>query len=252
MVGVAGACCVMFAGNWARPRPQQRSRSTCSTSSGGEAGAGDMMLGGSVTTTNRGWHSESIPGLDRRHHAHHRPPRRQLRGACGPQGGGSGYTDGIPRGLADGEPRGGLLGARRLSAGAAGRTLGAEVVVVRRLPSPREPVSKNAPGASRCFRSSCWAFPKGAASSAHCLDVEQLTVHLAITAPTAACPVCGSDARRVRSRYTGRLRGPALPRPASAAPASLSAASSCPRSDCPRRIFAERLPGFAAPRAQDH
>ena len=39
-------------------------------------------------------------------------------------------------------------------------------VVVRHIASPREPVSKNVPGASLCFRSSCWALPKGAASSA--------------------------------------------------------------------------------------
>src|SRR3954454_7514290 len=39
-------------------------------------------------------------------------------------------------------------------------------VVVRHIASPRDPVSKNVPGASRCFRSSCWAFPKGAASFA--------------------------------------------------------------------------------------
>ena len=47
--------------------------------------------------------------------------------------------------------------------------------------------------------------PEGSCLVRACLDVEQLTVHLAITAPTAACPVCGSDARRVRSRYTRRL-----------------------------------------------
>ena len=39
-------------------------------------------------------------------------------------------------------------------------------VVVRHIASPREPISKNAPGASRCFRLSCWALPEGAASSA--------------------------------------------------------------------------------------
>jgi hypothetical protein len=47
--------------------------------------------------------------------------------------------------------------------------------------------------------------PEGSRLVRACLDVEQLTVHLAITAPTAACPVCGSYASRVRSRYTRRL-----------------------------------------------
>jgi transposase len=82
-----------------------------------------------------------------------------------------------------------------------------------------------------------------------CLDVERLTVHLAIAAPTAACPVCGSDARRVRSRYTRRLEDlPCLGRRVRLRVAVRRFV--CPRSDCPRRIFAERLPGFAAPRAR--
>jgi transposase len=91
--------------------------------------------------------------------------------------------------------------------------------------------------------------PEGSGLVRACLDVEQLTVHLAITAPTAACPVCGSDARRVRSRYTRRLDDlPCLGRRARLRVAVRRFV--CPRSDCPRRIFAERLPGFAAPRAR--
>lgn len=82
-----------------------------------------------------------------------------------------------------------------------------------------------------------------------CLDVEQLTVHLAIAAPTAACPVCGSDAHRVRSRYTRRLDDLAcLGRRVRLRVAVRRFV--CPKSDCPRRIFAGRLPGFAAPRAR--
>ncbi len=38
-------------------------------------------------------------------------------------------------------------------------------VVVRGIPSPPESIPKNAPGAPWCFRSNCWALPKGAASS---------------------------------------------------------------------------------------
>ena len=91
--------------------------------------------------------------------------------------------------------------------------------------------------------------PEGSRLVRACLDVEQLTVHLAITAPTAACPVCGSDARRVRSRYTRRLKDlPCLGRRVRLRVAVRRFV--CPRSDCPRRIFAERLPGFAAPRAR--
>ena len=91
--------------------------------------------------------------------------------------------------------------------------------------------------------------PEGSRLVRACLDVEQLTVHLAITAPTAACPVCGSDARRVRSRYTRRLDDlPCLGRRVRLQVAVRRFV--CPQSDCPRRIFAERLPGFAAPRAR--
>jgi hypothetical protein len=34
------------------------------------------------------------------------------------------------------------------------------------------------------------------------LDLDDLTINLAITAPTAVCPLCRAVARRVRSRYT--------------------------------------------------
>jgi transposase len=82
-----------------------------------------------------------------------------------------------------------------------------------------------------------------------CLDVEHLTVHLAITAPTAACPVCGSSAGRVRSRYTRRLDDlPCLGRRVRLQ--VVVRRFVCPQPDCTRRIFAERLPGFAAPRAR--
>jgi hypothetical protein len=81
------------------------------------------------------------------------------------------------------------------------------------------------------------------------LDVESLTVHLTTTAPTAACPLCGADARRVHSRYTRRLDDlPCLGRRLRLQVAVRRFV--CPQPDCPRRIFAERLPGFAAPRAR--
>src|SRR3954467_5468804 len=82
-----------------------------------------------------------------------------------------------------------------------------------------------------------------------CLDVENLTVHLTTTAPTAACPLCGYDSPRVHSRYSRRLDDlPCLGRCGRLQVAVRRFV--CPRSDCPRRIFTERLPGFAAPRAR--
>jgi transposase len=81
------------------------------------------------------------------------------------------------------------------------------------------------------------------------LDVDNLTVHLATAAPTATCPLCGFDARRIHSRYTRRLDDlPCFGRCVRLRIAIRRFV--CQRTDCPRRIFAERLPGFAAPRAR--
>jgi transposase len=91
--------------------------------------------------------------------------------------------------------------------------------------------------------------PEGSSLVRACLDVESLTVHLATTAPTAACPLCGGDTRRVHSRYTRQLNDlPCLGRCVRLQVAVRRFV--CPQSDCPRRIFAERLPGFAAPWAR--
>jgi transposase len=91
--------------------------------------------------------------------------------------------------------------------------------------------------------------PEGSRLVQACLDVDSVTVHLAITAPTAACPLCDCDTRRVHSRYTRHLDDlPCLGRPVRLRVAIRRFV--CPRPDCPRRIFAERIPGFAAPRAR--
>ena len=91
--------------------------------------------------------------------------------------------------------------------------------------------------------------PDGSRLIHACLDVENLTVHLATTAPTAACPLCGYDTPRVHSRYTRRLDDlPCLGRCVRLQVAVRRFA--CPQPDCPRRIFTERLPGFAAPWAR--
>jgi transposase len=81
------------------------------------------------------------------------------------------------------------------------------------------------------------------------LDVDTLTVHMAITAATASCPDCGSDARRVHSRYTRHLAD--LPCFDRSARLNVSVRRfSCPEPNCPRHIFVERLPGFAEPYAR--
>src|SRR5262249_59804751 len=91
--------------------------------------------------------------------------------------------------------------------------------------------------------------PEGSSLVRACLDVESLTVYLATTAPTAACPRCGHDTRRVHSRYTRQLNDlPCLGRCVRLQ--VVVRRFVCPQSDCPRRIFAERLPGFAAPWAR--
>jgi transposase len=91
--------------------------------------------------------------------------------------------------------------------------------------------------------------PAGSCLVRACLDLENLTVHLATTAPAAACPLCGYDTHRVHSRYTRRLDDlPCLGRCLRLQFAARRFV--CPLLDCPRRIFVERLPGFAAPWAR--
>ena len=84
----------------------------------------------------------------------------------------------------------------------------------------------------------------------HCaVDLDNLTIYLAITNPTAICRLCRSYARRVHSRYTRRLAD--LPCLGRAVRLQVAVRRfSCPRPDGPRRIFAERLPGFAEPHAR--
>src|SRR5262249_57771668 len=78
---------------------------------------------------------------------------------------------------------------------------------------------------------------------------DRLPAHWRTRPPRAACPAGGPAARRVRSRYTRWLDDlPCLGRRVRLRVAVRRYA--CPRPDCPRRIFAERLPGFAAPRAR--
>lgn len=80
----------------------------------------------------------------------------------------------------------------------------------------------------------------------HCaLGDDSLTIVLATTAPTAVCPLCGSETSGVHSRYTRRLDD--LPGFGRAVRLDITVRRFfCPAIKCPRRIFAERLPGFAA------
>ena len=91
--------------------------------------------------------------------------------------------------------------------------------------------------------------PAGSHLDQFVLDLDDLTVHLRITNPTASCPLCGSDMRRVHSRYTRRLDD--LPCLGRAVRLHVAVRRfSCPQPECARRIFAERLPGFAEPYAR--
>ena len=80
----------------------------------------------------------------------------------------------------------------------------------------------------------------------HCaLGDDFLTIVLATTAPTAVCPLCGSETSGIHSRYTRRLDD--LPGFGRAVRLDITVRRFfCPAIKCPRRIFAERLPGFAA------
>jgi transposase len=81
------------------------------------------------------------------------------------------------------------------------------------------------------------------------LDIDNLIVHLAITTPRAACPLCGSDARNVHGRYIRRLAD--LPCLGRAVRLLVTVRRfSCPLPECPRRLFVERIPGLAEPHAR--
>jgi transposase len=93
------------------------------------------------------------------------------------------------------------------------------------------------------------AAPPGSRLDRCVLDPDTLTIILALTAPQVACPVCGSLAWRIHSRYVRRLADlPSFGR--SVCWHVVVRRFRCPNPSCPRRIFTERLPGFAAPYAR--
>ena len=76
-----------------------------------------------------------------------------------------------------------------------------------------------------------------------------ITVRAHTTRALAACPACGTDSRRVHSRYTRTLLD--LPWQGFAVRRELRTRRFvCALPGCPRRIFAERLPLTAAPSAR--
>ena len=105
------------------------------------------------------------------------------------------------------------------------------------------------PWSSFCFRSNCSLLPREAALTRLGSTVDKLTVVLASTAPSSACPLCDFDSSRVHSRYTRHLAD--LPCFGRAVQLHVTVRRFfCTEVQCPRLIFAERLPGFAAPHAR--
>jgi transposase len=91
--------------------------------------------------------------------------------------------------------------------------------------------------------------PAGSRLDQSVLDDKSLTVVLATTTLSSACPLCAFDYSRVHSRYTRRFAD--LPCFGRAVQLHVAVRRFfCSELQCPRRIFAERLPGFAAPYAR--
>lgn len=80
-------------------------------------------------------------------------------------------------------------------------------------------------------------------------DRSSITVLMATTATSAACPLCGESSSRLHSRYVRTLAD--LPWHGVAVSVQLTVRRFfCEAAECSRRIFAERLPGVAAPYAR--
>ena len=78
---------------------------------------------------------------------------------------------------------------------------------------------------------------------------DEITVTLRATSPTALCPCCGTETKRVQSRYTRHLHD--LPSGERALHLRVEVRRFfCPKATCRRKIFAERFPFLALPNAQ--
>jgi len=94
-----------------------------------------------------------------------------------------------------------------------------------------------------------FALPSGLEITAYSCQEGTLCVSLLSTQSSSHCPLCGSAATRIHSRYQRRLAD--LPSAGQAVRFLLSVRKFfCDVPTCPRKIFAERLTSFVAPRAR--
>ncbi len=93
------------------------------------------------------------------------------------------------------------------------------------------------------------ALPSGLEMIAYSHQEGMLCVSLLSTQPSSCCPLCGSPATRIHSRYQRRLAD--LPSAGQPVRFSLSVRKFfCDVPTCPRKIFTERLAPFVAPKAR--
>lgn len=93
------------------------------------------------------------------------------------------------------------------------------------------------------------ALPSDLEVTAFSRQGRMLCVSLLSTQPTSRCPLCGSPATRIHSRYQRRLAD--LPSAGQPVRFLLSVRKFfCDMLTCPRKIFTERLTTFVAPRAR--
>ena len=96
---------------------------------------------------------------------------------------------------------------------------------------------------------SLFALPSGLEITS-CTTLEgRLYISLLSTQPSSVCPLCGTAATRIHSRYQRRLAD----LPCAGQPVSFQLSVRkffCDESSCPRKIFTERLAPFVAPSAR--
>jgi hypothetical protein len=81
------------------------------------------------------------------------------------------------------------------------------------------------------------------------VDASAITVLMATTPTSSACPLCGIASSRVHSRYVRTLAD--LPWHGIAVSVQLTVRRFvCANADCTRRLLGERLPGIVAPYAR--
>jgi hypothetical protein len=96
---------------------------------------------------------------------------------------------------------------------------------------------------------SLFALPSGLEITASSRQEGVLCVSLLSTQPISYCPLCGSAATRIHSRYQRRLAD--LPSTGQPVRFLLTVRKFfCDVPTCPRKIFAERLAPFVAPSAR--